>query len=117
MKMKKNVKPLKEATVYDLTDQTCGFCGLNLLFEEVDAEEELAWLSCPTFIGEREFSQDEHSSYSVPLADTAYKPGDELREHQPLKEGKEPAGRLHHDRPNLTNPQNENRKKFTKKTR
>ena len=37
-------------------------------------------------------------------------------EHQDLKEPKD-EGRLHHDRPNMTNPQNENRKKFTKKTR
>ena len=116
MKMKKHVKPLKEATVYDLTDETCGFCGLNLMFVEVDTKECLAWLSCPTYIGEREFSQDEHSSYSVPLSDTAYKPGDESDEHQDLKEPKD-EGRLHHDRPNMTNPQNENRKKFTKKTR
>ena len=116
MKTKKHVKPLKEATVYDLTDETCGFCGLNLMFVEADTKDGLAWLSCPTYIGEREFSQDEHSSYSVPLADTAYKPGDELKEHQHLKEPKD-EGHLHHDRPNMTNPQNENRKKFTNKTR
>lgn len=30
MKTKKHVKALKEATIYDLTDETCGFCGLNL---------------------------------------------------------------------------------------
>ena len=116
MKTKKHVKPLKEATVYDLTDETCGFCGLNLMFVEADTKDGLAWLSCPTYIGEREFSQDEHSSYSVPLSDTAYKPGDELKEHQNLKEPKN-EGRQHHDIPNMTNPQNENRNKFTKKTR
>lgn len=103
MKMKKNAKPLVEATIGDLTEAKCGFCGLNLIFVEVDPEEKLAWISCPTFIAEREFSKDEHSSYSVPLADTGYQEGDEAKSHRLLKEPHE-TGRLHHDRINMTAP-------------
>ena len=115
MKLKKHTKPLTQATVGDLTDHKCANCGLFLELEEVDLENKLVWLSCPAFIASGG-SNDEHSSYSVPLSDTAYKPGDESKEHQSLKEPKK-EGRLHHDIPNMTNPQNENRKKFTKKTR
>ena len=39
MKMKKNAKLLSEATVGDLTDRKCGFCGLNLQFAEADVAE------------------------------------------------------------------------------
>lgn len=103
MKTKKSAKPLHEATVGDLTDRKCGFCGLNLIFAEVDHEEKLAWISCPTFIAEREFSKNEHSSYAVLLADTAYQEGDEAKSHRLLKEPHE-TNRLHHDRVNMTAP-------------
>lgn len=103
MKMKKNAKPLPEATVGDLTDRKCGFCGLNLKFAEVDHEEKIAWISCPTYLAEREFSKDEHSSYSVPLTETGYRAGDETKMQGQLKEPHE-AGKVHHDRPNMTAP-------------
>ena len=103
MRMKKNSKPLSEATIGDLTDQKCGFCGLLLEFSGVQREEKLAWLSCPTFMAEREFSKNEHSSYAVPLVETGYKAGDEAKMHRPLKEGQD-TGRMHHDRPNMTAP-------------
>ena len=103
MKMKKNAKPLSAATIGDLTELKCGFCGLNLKFADVDHEEKLAWISCPTFMAEREFSKDEHSSYSVPLAQTGYHEGDVVNPHRLLKEAAE-TERLHHDRPNVTAP-------------
>lgn len=103
MKINKNAKLLSQATVGDLTERKCGFCGLNLIFSEVDHEEKIAWISCPTFIAEREFSKDEHSSYSVPLADTGYHDGDETKPHRLLKEPAE-TDRSHHDRPNTTAP-------------
>ena len=103
MKMKKNAKPLSAATIGDLTELKCGFCGLNLKFAEVDHEEKLACVSCPTFMAEREFSKDEHSSYSVPLAQTGYHEGDVVKPHRLLKEATE-TERPHHDRPNVTAP-------------
>jgi len=103
MKMKKNAKPLAEATIGDLTERKCGFCGLYLQFSEVDHGEKVAWLSCPTFMAEREFSKNEHSSYAVPLADTGYQEGDEGKMHRILKEGHE-SDREHHDRPNVSAP-------------
>lgn len=104
MKMKKNTKPLSEATIGDLTDQKCGFCGLYLEFSDVELDEKLAWLSCPAFMAEREFSKNEHSSYAVSLEKTNYHAGDETKLHRPLKEAGEETGRLHHDRPNMTAP-------------
>lgn len=117
MKMKKNAKPLIEATIGDLTDMKCGFCGLNLKFAEVDHEEKIAWISCPTFMAAREFSKDEHSSYSVALSETGYHEGDETKPHRLLKEAHE-TDRLHHDRPNMTAPPKaiENSFKFTSAT-
>lgn len=103
MKLKKNAKPLSEATIGDITELKCGFCGLYLQFAEVDQGEKVAWLSCPTFMAEREFSKNEHSSYSVPLAETGYREGDEAKEHRVIKEPHE-TGRLHHDRPNMDAP-------------
>lgn len=103
MKMKKNAKPLSAATIGDLTDHKCGFCGLNLKLSEVDLGEKLAWLSCPTFLADREFSKDEHSSYSVNLSETGYREGDEAKIAKPLKEANQ-TERLHHDRPNVSAP-------------
>lgn len=103
MKMKKQAKPLVEATIGDITDRKCGFCGLYLQFAEVDPGEKVAWLSCPTFMAEREFSKNEHSSFSVPLKETGYVEGDENKPHAPLREGV-PAERPHHDRPKVVAP-------------
>lgn len=75
MKLKKHTKPLAQATVGDLTDHKCGNCGLFLQFEEADLENNIAWLSCPTFIASGG-GNDQHSSYSVKLSDTGYKPDD-----------------------------------------
>ena len=101
MKMKKNAKLLSEATVGDLTDRKCGFCGLNLQFAEADIDEKKAWLSCPTFMSEREFSKNEHSSFAVPIEQTGYQAGDETKVHHPLKEGV-PAKKMQHDAPKKT---------------
>lgn len=103
MKTNKTAKPVSQATIGDLTDQKSGFCGLNLIFVEADKEEKVGWLSCPTYVGERKFYKDEHSSYSVPLAETGYQEGDEAKSHRVLKEPRE-NGRLHHDRINMTAP-------------
>ena len=103
MKMKKNAKPLSEATIGDLTDQKCGFFLLYFEFSKVEREERQAWLSCPQFMAEREFSMNEHSSFAVPLTDTGYKVGDELKKYRPLKQAHD-TGRMHHDRPNMTAP-------------
>ena len=103
MKTNKTAKPLSQATIGDLTDHKCGFCGLNLIFVEADKGEKVGWLSCPTYVGEREFSKDEHSSYSVQLAETGYQEGDEAKSHRVLKEPLENV-RLHHDRVNMTSP-------------
>jgi hypothetical protein len=103
MKLKKHAKPLNEATIGDFTEHKCGFCGLYLQFVEVDKDEKLAWLSCPTFMAEREFSQNEHSSYAVSLAETGYREGDEAKENLQIKEPHD-TGRLHHDRPNMSAP-------------
>ena len=103
MKTNKKAKPLSEATIGDITQAKCGFCGLNLKFSEVDCENKLAWISCPTFLAEREFSKDEHSSYSVPLTDTGYQENDENKPHRMTKVPHE-TDRLHHDRPNTTAP-------------
>lgn len=111
MKMKKTAKPLASATIGDLTDQKCGFCGLYLEFSDVQKEEKRAWLSCPSFMAEKEFSKNEHSSYAVDLNRTAYNEGDELKMHRPLKEAHE-TDRLHHDRPNMTAPPKAFGKKF-----
>lgn len=101
MKMKKRAKPLAEATLGDFTDRKCGFCGLDLQFAEVDPDEKKAWLSCPVFMAEREFSKNEHSSFAVPLDETGYVEGDEKKAHHPLKEGVSPK-KLHHDKPEVT---------------
>ena len=85
MKTGKKAKPLGEATVLELTDRKCGFCGLNLLFAKVEEEEKAAWLVCPTYEAQREFSKNEHSAYKVALSETAYKPGDEARGEQSVK--------------------------------
>ena len=76
---------------------------INQLKFEADLEEKVGWLSCPTYVGERKFYKDEHSSYSVPLAETGYQEGDEAKAHRVLKEPRE-NGRLHHDRINMTAP-------------
>ncbi|MDD4084300.1 MAG: hypothetical protein PHQ31_01975 [Acidaminococcaceae bacterium] len=118
MKTWKKVKPLQTATIKDHTAETCGFCGMNLIFAEADIAEGLAWLSCPVFLAEREFSKEEHSSFSVPLAETGYRAGDELKNQEPINEKTDAKNnKKHHDKPNITNPKNENRKKYTKKTR
>ena len=103
MKTGKKAKPLGEATVLELTDRKCGFCGLNLLFAKVDVEEKAAWLVCPTYEAQREFSKNEHSAYKVALSETGYQAGDEAKEAQSVKAGA--AGkRAHHDRPNVVAP-------------
>ena len=111
MKMKKSAKPLSEATVGDLTDRKCGFCGLNLKFADVDLGEKVAWISCPTFLSNREFSKDEHSSYSVLLSETGYHEGDETKPHGQVTEFHE-TDKLHHDRPNMTAPPEAKGNKF-----
>ena len=103
MKTNKTAKPVSQSTIGDLTDAKCGFCGLNLIFVEADLEEKVGWLSCPTYIGERKFYKEEHSSYSVPLTETGYQAGDEAKSHRALKEPRE-TGRLHHNRINMTAP-------------
>ena len=103
MKTGKKAKPLGEATVLELTDRKCGFCGLNLLFAKVEVEEKAAWLVCPTYEAQREFSKNEHSAYKVALSETGYQAGDEVKEAQSVKTGA--AGkRAHHDRPNVVAP-------------
>ena len=103
MKTGKKAKPLGEATVLELTDRKCGFCGLNLLFAKVELEEKAAWLVCPTYEAQREFSKNEHSAYKVALSETGYQAGDETKEAQSVKAGA--AGkRAHHDRPNVVAP-------------
>lgn len=77
MNTKKHAKPLAEATIGDLTDRKCGNCGLSLKFEEANLNDNLAWLSCPKFLASGD-TADRHSSYSVPLAETGYRAGDEL---------------------------------------
>lgn len=59
------VVPLAKATLCDLTDRTCQ-CGKNLEMHDIDTLESIAWLSCPEY----QSSDDEHTSYSVPLSDT-----------------------------------------------
>lgn len=103
MKTGKKAKPLGQATVQELTDRKCGFCGLNLLFVKVEVEEKAAWLVCPTYEAQREFSKNEHSAYKVALSETAYKPGDEAREEQSVKTSAV-GKREHHDRPNVVAP-------------
>lgn len=102
MKQNKNAKLLAQATVGDLTDRKCGFCGLNLQLAEVDLGEKTAWLSCPTFMSERKFSKNEHSSFTVPLKETGYVEGDENKVHHPLKEGVAHKDAQSHDRPEIT---------------
>ena len=101
MQIKKHARPLHEATIGDLTDRKCGFCGLNLQFAEVERSENQAWLSCPTFLSERGFSQREHSSYAVLLKETGYQMGDEEKLQKRLKESM-PSRKLQHDQPKKT---------------
>lgn len=103
MKIKKHAKPLAEATIGDLTDRKCGFCGLYLQIVDVDPAEKVAWLYCPVYLEEREFSKNEHSSYAVALKDTGYVKGDEEKV-PPLLKGAAPPERLHHDRPKTVAP-------------
>ena len=102
MKLKKHAKPLAEATIGDFTERKCGLCGLFLQFAEVDPNEKVAWLSCPTYMAEHKHAKSDHSSYTVDLAETGYKEGDsELRA---IKEGPHREGRKQHDRPNVVLP-------------
>ena len=96
MQIKKHAKPLHEATIGDLTDRKCGFCGLNLQFAEVECSENKAWLSCPIFMSERGLSQREHSSYAVLLKETGYQMGDEEKLRKRLKENM-PSKKQQHD--------------------
>ncbi|WP_346353758.1 hypothetical protein [Azotosporobacter soli] len=83
MKIEKNAKILREATVGDLTgDRKCGFCGLCLRVESVDLGEKLAWLSCPNYLIKRDKAGSEHSYYSVALNEIGYRPGDEAKTHR-----------------------------------
>ena len=75
----------------------------RLLFVKVEVEEKAAWLVCPTYEAQREFSKNEHSAYKVALTETGYQAGDEAKEAQSVKAGA--AGkRAHHDRPNVVAP-------------
>lgn len=97
MKLKKHAKPLAEATIGDLTERKCAYCGLYLQFAEVDHEEKVAWISCPTFLSNPEFNRDQHSSYTVPLAETGYHEGDEAKPHhgQPKESTKAKTTEVH----------------------
>ena len=101
MKTTKKAKPLLTSTIGDLTDRTCGFCGLNLQFTKVDRSAKTAWLSCPIFLSERKFSKNEHSSFTVPLDETGYVAGDEEKFSLPAKDASAQK-RPQHDRPEKT---------------
>ena len=104
MNLKKHTKPLSQATVGDLTDHKCGNCGLFLMLEEVDLDENVAWLSCPAFISSGG-ANDEHSSYSVKLADTGYQEGDPITTAFPQDISAGEATRKRADRKRIFPPQ------------